>query len=141
MNISRNTWIDTNIREALVGSLAGLLNNANPQILRETVEALDSTFSLPKGPPASALLPASCCSTTARLKHVFEAAGGLDSLEALLTSSHLTSHAEAEVEQLLTKHFPSTQVTSMELDDNEIEDKENLLLVFADTVNENGRLW
>ena len=36
LNISRNTWIDTNIREALVGSLVGLLNNAKPQIFRDS---------------------------------------------------------------------------------------------------------
>ena len=51
LNISRNTWIDTNIREALVGSLAGLLNNANPQILRETVEALTLLSRYPKDRP------------------------------------------------------------------------------------------
>ena len=151
LNIARLTWIDAKIQETLVGSLADLLAVKNPQIVQETVEVLDVLLSAPKVSSSRATAAATTASSSSsssssscmssRLLHIFEASGGLEALESLLAETHLTAALEAKVEQVLAKHFPSTQITSMELDDNENNNTGNLLMMFADTVDANGRLW
>lgn len=141
LNVARLKWIDAKIRETLVGSLACLLRAKNTQIVQESIEAIDTLLSTRNIHSLHATAPRAFSSSSpcvsSRLVHIFEAAGGLASLEVLLTATHMALD-ETKVEQLLAKHFPSTQTTSMELDDDE---KSSLLVEFGDTVDANGRLW
>ena len=140
LNLARNEWIDAKIQETLVVSLAQLLRHQDPAILSEAVSSLDNILSTPNTSSPSS--PASSECMTSRLLHIFEAASGLEALQQLLASMNLAQNVETSIEQLLEKHFPSTQITSMELDDtSENKPTENLCLLFADTVDSNGRLW
>ena len=134
LNLALHNFIDENIKKSVAGCFAGVLENQTAEICARVVASLDILFSSNKATG----------STPRVVLHEFEVSGGLEALDNLLSSAHVSQDVEQNIEQLLSKYFPSTQGTSMDLDDEENNNnKDNLPLtmIFADTISSSGRLW